>query len=337
MKRDWIKLDVRMLDDPRYGTLTDDLWRLVIQLNLLAGEVDRDGLLPAVRDMAWELHMGTGTLQISLHHLSERGLVHSTPQGWVVTDFKESQAAPNSTERSRAFRKRRKSAMQEENESNDDTGQDSARCTGQDSAPCATRQKTYGASEMQPSRHLPVSKPVPNPVSDPGQPGRPGKGRRRHKIKGQPVDTYPVDTCPVDTYPVDKPVENFVEKGRKISDSSTSTSSTSSLIKYLKSSLKIKLPLLELLGQKPESEKFRPSQAKTPKNKRGASESALFAARPDALPGRKQTRTDSDRAPQTSLQEPVDTYPVDTYPVDKSVDNSVEKGRKNSDPDDIPP
>jgi hypothetical protein len=162
------------------------------------------------------LHTGVGNLQIALHHLSERGLVHSTPQGWVVTGFKESQAAPNSTERSRAFRKRRKSATQEENESNDDAVQDSARC--------ATRYRTYGASEMQPSRHIPVSKSVPNPVSVPGPPGWSGKRRHRHRSKGRPVenpvDNF-VDTCPVDGFPQ--------EKGRKISDSSAPSSTSGSV------------------------------------------------------------------------------------------------------------
>jgi len=219
---------VDWLNDPRYGTLTDDLWRLVMQLNMLAGEVDSDGMLPAVRDMAWELHIGLGTLQISLHHLCERGLVHQTPQGWVVTGFKESQAAPNSTERSRAFRKRRKSATQDEEDGNDAavqdsarcTVQDSARCTVQDSARCATQDRTYDASETQLLRPYPVVGPVvdPVPAPDPAPAGskRATKGRHRHKTTMQPVekpvnpvDNF-VDNCPVDGFPQ--------EKGRKNSD-----------------------------------------------------------------------------------------------------------------------
>ena len=311
MKRDWIKLDVDILNDPAYGTLTDDLWRLMIQLNLLAGEVDKEGLLPGVRDMAWELRVGLGTLQISLHHLCERGLVHSTPQGWVVSSFKESQAAPNSTERSRAFRKRRKSATQEGDESSESG--------------------TQGASEMQPSRHLPVSKPVPTPDPDPGLSKQSSKGRHRHKPKLRPVDTCPVE----------KPVDNPVEKGRKNSDSSApSTSSTSSLIKYLKPSLNLKLPLLELLDQpdlEVESENFRPSQVNTPETRLDAPGNKPFAAAQQVPPGWIEGAADQSGVASEflrgSVDKAVDTYPVDNYPVDKP----VEKGRNFSDPDDIPP
>jgi hypothetical protein len=295
MKRDWIKMDVGILNDPKYGTLTIDDWRLMIQLNLLAGESDRDGLLPHVRDIAWMLHTGPGDLQLALHRLCERGLVHSTPQGWVVTGFKESQAAPTSTERTRAFRKRQRSAKQDEAESNQE----------------AAQKRTYGATEMQPARHIPVSKPVAKPVPDPAQPGRPGKSRRRRKAKGQPVEKTE-DTCPVD-----KPVG----KGRKNSDPTPgTTSSNSSLIKYLSTSSLIKylkptstssrlikflstslnLILLLLVDQadlKIKPEKFRPSQEKTLKNKLNAPGRAPFAATPQFAPGGSGQAAENLREP----------------------------------------
>ena len=246
MKRDWIKLNVDLLHDPRYGTLTDDLWRLMIQLNLLAGEMDQDGLLPDARDMAWMLRIGTGTLQIALHHLSGRGLVHSTQDGWVVTDFKENQAAPNSTERSREYRKRLRSAAGVADESRDNSDSESTRS--------ATQKKTPGASEMQLSRRIPVSQPVPKPVSNPGLQEQISKTRHRERPKQSPAASSPVE----------KPVDNPVEKGRKISDVPLLTTSTSSLIKSFKTSLKIKPNLVVepnvQTNMASESEKIRPGQ-----------------------------------------------------------------------------
>ena len=373
MKKDYIKLPVEILYDARFGTLADDLWRLVMQLYLLAGEADQDGLLPHARDMAWELRIGLGTLQISLHQLCERGLVHQTPQGWVVTGFKESQAAASNTERSRAFRKRRKLATQNEAESNADA-------VVQDPAPDPIRSptpyRTYGASEMQPARHLPVSNPVSNPVAkpdpDPGQPGPPGKKRHRHKPKQQPVE---------------KPVENIVDKGRKNSDPTPGTTSTSSLIKYLSTTsltknlkpsstssltkylktsstssltknlrpgLNIKPPLPVLpdqpdLEKKPEN--LRSSQGKSLENTLNAPGNAPVADARQVPPARIEAAAQPRAVIPENFREPVDTCPVDTcpvdnHPVDKTVDKPVEnaveirpqeKGRKISDPDDIPP
>lgn len=194
MKRDWIKLNLDILDDPLYGTLTDDLWRLVIQLNLLAGETNREGLLPSVRDMAWMLHVGLGTLQISLHQLAERGLVHSTPQGWVVAGFKESQAAPNSTERSRAFRRRRKTETQPE-------------AGDLQAGPDVTKSATEDATPRQPARPETVAPGVPAP--DRSAPKRRQRHRSRPGSVEKAVDKA-VDTCPVNVFPQ--------EKGRKNSD-----------------------------------------------------------------------------------------------------------------------
>ena len=41
----WIKLYYEILDDPKLGKLTDWLFRRAIELFLLAGENDNDGLL----------------------------------------------------------------------------------------------------------------------------------------------------------------------------------------------------------------------------------------------------------------------------------------------------
>jgi len=105
-KRFWIKLYLEILDDPKMGLLPDWLWRRAIELFLLAGENGNDGLLQPVTDLAWRLRVSAEKLTESLQALSEVGVVHETPKGWLVTNFKKRQEAVSSSERVRQFRKR---------------------------------------------------------------------------------------------------------------------------------------------------------------------------------------------------------------------------------------
>ena len=120
---------LEIIDDPKMGRLPDWLWRRAIELFLLAGENGNDGLLQPVTDLAWRLRTPEEKLTESLVALSEVGVVHETPRGWVVTHFKERQEPVSSTERVRLFRQRernydetevkRKSNKKETEEEND--------------------------------------------------------------------------------------------------------------------------------------------------------------------------------------------------------------------------
>ena len=106
-KRFWIKLSLDMLDDIKLGPLPDFMkWR-AIELYLVAGENGNDGLLPPVERLAWRLRLPHEKLEETLSALSQAGVVHETPQGWVVTDFVKSQAALTSKERMQNMRRRK--------------------------------------------------------------------------------------------------------------------------------------------------------------------------------------------------------------------------------------
>lgn len=105
-KRFWVKLYIEILDDPKMGLLPDWLWRRAIELFLLAGENGNDGLLQPVTDLAWRLRVSAEKLTESLQALAGVGVVHETPQGWMVTNFKKRQEADTSTERVRRYRER---------------------------------------------------------------------------------------------------------------------------------------------------------------------------------------------------------------------------------------
>lgn len=102
----WVKLYHEVLHDPKMGRLTDNLWRRVIEVILLAGESGRDGLLPDVADMAWTLRLSTEELEANLESLAGYNIVEQTPQGWKVTHFSNRQAPIEAKDRVSAYRNR---------------------------------------------------------------------------------------------------------------------------------------------------------------------------------------------------------------------------------------
>jgi hypothetical protein len=141
-KRHWVKLWIETLDDPKLGKLPDWLWRRAIELFLLAGENGNDGLLQPVRDMAWRLRTSEGKLTEALTALARDGVVHETPEGWLVASFARYQESESSTERSRRWRATNK--LQDENE--EGTGGD-----GDDSLSTSPSLSLSSSSSVSPS------------------------------------------------------------------------------------------------------------------------------------------------------------------------------------------
>ena len=66
----WMKLYTDILDDPKMGTLPDNLWRRTIELMLLS---DDNGILPPIDDMTWILDIGKNALYDDLDALMALG------------------------------------------------------------------------------------------------------------------------------------------------------------------------------------------------------------------------------------------------------------------------
>lgn len=103
MTRFWIKLYLEILEDPKMGRLPNHLWRRGIEFFLLAGKNGDTGALPPVEEMAWALRSSDDEVRKSLMSLAEIGVVHETPEGWVVTHFKDRQYS-ESYERVKRYR-----------------------------------------------------------------------------------------------------------------------------------------------------------------------------------------------------------------------------------------
>lgn len=105
-KYTWIKLYTETLDDPKMARLPDGLWRLAIELMMMAGREGQEGVLPPLADMAWSLRRREEDLEEDLSKLSQAiGLAYNLKLGrWMLTHFSERQAALTSTERMRKMR-----------------------------------------------------------------------------------------------------------------------------------------------------------------------------------------------------------------------------------------
>lgn len=102
----WIKLYIEILDDPKMGRLTAEQWRLAIELFLLAGEQNKNGILPSLPDMAWRLRIDENELLQTMSELEQVGILSQDGDAWVVTNFARRQEAIPATERAKNSRKK---------------------------------------------------------------------------------------------------------------------------------------------------------------------------------------------------------------------------------------
>jgi len=108
----WIKLYHEMLDDAKVARLNDSAYRRFIECMLLAGELNEQGFLPPLEDMAWRLRTSETSLDDDMTRLALGGLVerkaHEDGERWFITKFAERQAPSTSAQRVREFRKRKR-------------------------------------------------------------------------------------------------------------------------------------------------------------------------------------------------------------------------------------
>ena len=103
----WLKLYHEMLDDPKMILLSDRLYRRTIELFLLAGKLDSDGIMPNIKHMAVYLRLGHEELETDLVELAETGIMSQVDGVWIVTKFAERQTAVSDAERMKRYRDRK--------------------------------------------------------------------------------------------------------------------------------------------------------------------------------------------------------------------------------------
>lgn len=121
----WIKLYLEILNDPKMGNLSDRLFRRSIELFLLAGDNDKDGLLPDIDDIAWRLRVDKESLQQDIQQLINLNILEYVDECLSVKNFAKWQGSIPINERMKKYRERKQKEeyYQGERECNEsDTG-----------------------------------------------------------------------------------------------------------------------------------------------------------------------------------------------------------------------
>lgn len=88
----WIKLYIEILSDPKMGRMSDKQFRRTIELFLIAGKEDNNGILPSLDDIAWMLHASKKEVQTLLRDLKAVGIVSEIgSEKYEITNFSERQ------------------------------------------------------------------------------------------------------------------------------------------------------------------------------------------------------------------------------------------------------
>ena len=114
MANSWLKLYHETLNDPKMGTMSDHLYRRTIELFLLAGQENRNGLLPPLTQIAWALRTTVNDATLCLQELTELGIITKLPEGeYIVTHFSDRQNSNLSdAERSQRQREKQKASRE---------------------------------------------------------------------------------------------------------------------------------------------------------------------------------------------------------------------------------
>jgi len=105
----WIKLYHETLYDRKVASLDDHLWRRVIEMFLMAGELDEGGYLPPLDDMSWTLRADKEQLETDLNELTRVGILEFKDDRYFVRKFSIRQEPMPKAEYMRRKRERGKS------------------------------------------------------------------------------------------------------------------------------------------------------------------------------------------------------------------------------------
>lgn len=102
----WIKLYHEILSDPNMGKMNDHLWRRTIEFFLIAGQVDKGGELPSIKDMAWILHTNEKDIAKCLDELEKFGIITKGEVTYVTNFEKRQESNLTSAEKVKRYRER---------------------------------------------------------------------------------------------------------------------------------------------------------------------------------------------------------------------------------------
>jgi DnaD/phage-associated family protein len=104
----WIKLYHEILDDYKMHKLPDNVWRRAIEMFLLAGDMDQEGALPELEEIAFRLRVDPDQLAGEVEQLKAAGLLIEEDGQLYVKNFSKRQSAVTPAERMKQHRQRKR-------------------------------------------------------------------------------------------------------------------------------------------------------------------------------------------------------------------------------------
>jgi hypothetical protein len=102
-----VRLLISILHNPNFGTLSDRIWRRMIEFILLGAENRREGVLPDIKDIAWRIRTTESDIDACLSTLAEKGLAEKNDTGcWTIKDFAIFRNSLSDVERKRQQREK---------------------------------------------------------------------------------------------------------------------------------------------------------------------------------------------------------------------------------------
>lgn len=170
------KVFIEILDDWKMGSMSDRLWRRTIEMILLAKEVNEEGQLPDIRNMAYRLHTDTELLEAELNDLAKVGIVQLLPEGWHVVNFIKWQGPMSDAERQSRRRERLKKEEYYEK----------ITLMSQDSHDAVTKRDTE-KKRIEKKRKEKILTPLPAHLATPEMLNEWGEWLQYHEDRGTPI------------------------------------------------------------------------------------------------------------------------------------------------------
>jgi hypothetical protein len=113
--RHWVKAWLRILDDPKLGSLPDETWRFAVECILVAGENGETGHIPEANQLAWRLRKTPSKIAKNLQVLLDIDFLVADDDGTKVKNFAKYQSRVPDAVRKQAQRaKNRKNYLEAE-------------------------------------------------------------------------------------------------------------------------------------------------------------------------------------------------------------------------------
>ena len=121
----FIKLPHNLLDNQAKASLSDRLWRRLVECYLAAGRLDEGGFLPEIDNLAWTLHLDPHDLVADLNALVAKGFLDLRPyplgpERFFILDFETTQMSQSKAAKAKRAQREKEKVTKKKNNNEED-------------------------------------------------------------------------------------------------------------------------------------------------------------------------------------------------------------------------